>query len=208
MALGVVPDRMKNQVHFMKTDGDPRQQFTTQGMSKKEIKKLGMGFREKSFAFMGSKTAADMQKITDKSVALKQEIGFVGTIGKDKEIRLAALPVDGRNKIDQMPLEAQINENYSKTEQAGMVLFGHTHMKAYVQGWSFGDGSAMAQQKGIGDPTDPADYANHLYRSSNAGTQGRSTGLIATPFGVTVYGSTQNANKGTNNSYILYKGLK
>lgn len=101
-----------------------------------------------------------------------------------------------------------INENYSKTEQAGMDLFGHTHMNAYVQGWSFGDGSAMAQQKGIEDPTDPADYANHLYRSSNAATQGRSTGLIATPFGVTVYGSTQNANKGTNNSYILYKGLK
>jgi hypothetical protein len=33
----------------------------------------------------------------DKFLNLKQEVGFVGTIRKEKEIRLTALPVDGKN---------------------------------------------------------------------------------------------------------------
>jgi hypothetical protein len=34
----------------------------------------------------------------------------------------------------------------------------------FVQGFTYEDGSAITQQRKIGDPTDPEDYARNLYR--------------------------------------------
>ena len=42
--LGVIPDKMKNEVHFMNTDGDPGSQFSTKGLSKKRNKCLRKKF--------------------------------------------------------------------------------------------------------------------------------------------------------------------
>ena len=76
VAFGVVPDKMKNQVHYIQTDGDPQKQFSTKGLSKKEINALGKSFRQQSIAFIGSKTIADMHKITDQSVVEKKRSWF------------------------------------------------------------------------------------------------------------------------------------
>jgi RHS repeat-associated protein len=207
--LGVIPDNLKNQVHFMETEGDAGTQISTKGLSKKEINNIGKTFRQNSIAFIGSKTASKMREITDQAVSNKKEIGFVGTIGKDKEIRLTALPIDERNKLGEAPLEAQINSKYpTAAEQSKLFLFGHTHVKGFVLGFTGGDNSPMGSQKTFGDPTDPADYANFLYRNNNSSEKGRSPALLTTPWGITIYGSEQTANKGTNNSYILYKSLK
>ncbi|MBN9382079.1 MAG: hypothetical protein J0H74_15025 [Chitinophagaceae bacterium] len=207
VALGVVPDKLKNQVHYVQTDGDPEKQFSTKGMSKKEIQQLGKSFREQSFAFIGGKTVADMHKITDQSVALKREVGFVGTIGKDKEIRLSALPVDNNNQERTAPLEKEINDNYpSAAQQSNIFLFGHTHVSNFLNGWTSPD-----PQKAFGFPTpntsEGGDYGNFLYRNNDASQKGPSPALLLTPWGVTVYGSTP-GEKYSNNTYLLYKSLK
>jgi RHS repeat-associated protein len=78
---------------------------------------------------------------------------------------------------------------------------------------------AMAQQRGLGDPTDPDDYASFLYRDRNATDKGQSPALLVTQYGVTVYGTGTDYTIGgnifnkdkiaaTNNSYILYKSIK
>ncbi|MEJ0101410.1 MAG: DUF6443 domain-containing protein [Bacteroidota bacterium] len=209
--LGTVNDKLKNQVHFLSTDHEPGQPINTSGLSKKQLNALGRSFRNVSIAFMGSKTAADMKSIVDKAVAAKAEIGFVGTVGKDKEIRLQALPMDESNKINQVNLQGQVDKNYSSAEQKNLFLEGHTHIRAYVEGAVFGDGSAMDQLMGMGVPTKPNDYTSVLDRGNQAGVKGPEPSLLATPFGVTVYGTghmTPIGQPSPNNSYILYKSLK
>lgn len=70
MYLGIIPDKLKNQVHYKKTEGDPGQPINTEGLSEKQLKALGRSARESSYAFIGSKTVADMEKITKQSVGL------------------------------------------------------------------------------------------------------------------------------------------
>lgn len=166
---------------------------------------MGKSFRQQSFAFIGNKTVADIHKITDQSVALRKEVGFVGTIGKDKEIRLSALPVDEGNKINKVPLEEQINKNYPTAgEQSNLLLFGHTHIRAYIEGYSSPDPQSTF---GFPSPNDSqgGDYGNFLYRNNDASQKGPSPGLLLTPWGVTLYGSVQDYS---NNTYLLYKSLK
>ncbi|HYM93331.1 MAG TPA: RHS repeat-associated core domain-containing protein [Chitinophagaceae bacterium] len=131
---GVVNDKLKNQVHYIKTDGDPGKPFDASGLSKKDAKALGKAFRDASFAFVGSKTVADMKSIVGKSVDAKVEIAFVGVIGKDKEIRLNALPIEKGNQRDQVASGQQIDANYTPDQQQSLVLEGHTHIAAYLGG--------------------------------------------------------------------------
>ncbi|RTL58231.1 MAG: hypothetical protein EKK37_07790 [Sphingobacteriales bacterium] len=202
--LGLVPDKLKNQVHYMKTEGDPGAQINTKGLSKKEINELGKSFRQNSIAFIGNKTVSDMRKINAQSMSLNREVGFVGNVGKDKEIRLTALPADKRNASNNAPLESQIDTKYPTAEQqSNLFLFGHTHL---THGWTTPDPNP---QSVFGEPSpnsgNRGDFGNFLYRNNNTGEKGPSPALVVTQYGVTVYGSKQDAS---NISYLLYKSLK
>ena len=202
-SLGVVPDRLKNQVHYIKTDGDPGQQINTKGLSRKELNALGKSFREKSIAFIGSKTISDMHKIDALSEKTNKEVVFVGTVGKDKEIRLSALPGNG-DATNKSPLEKKINDSYpSAGEQSGLFLFGHTH---FSNGFTYSDPNPQSTL-GFPSPNDATggDYGNFLYRNNDGSQKGPSPALLVTKYGVTVYGSKQDYS---NNSYLLYQSLK
>jgi RHS repeat-associated protein len=214
---GVVNDKLKNQVHYINTEGDPGQPFDASGLSAKDAKALGKAFRDVSVAFIGSKTLSDMKSIANHSIKERVEIGFVGTIGKDKEIRLKELPIDkgkvvdgindGGNQLKQVPLRRQINDNYSATEQQNLFLEGHIHVAAYLDGWSAGDGSSLSFQQTFGRPTSNgnADYNPSLNRAG--GMPGPAPALLLTPHGVSVYG-TATPGQPQNVSYITYKSLK
>ncbi|MFT3750325.1 MAG: DUF6443 domain-containing protein [Agriterribacter sp.] len=204
--LGVINDKMKNQVHFMDNDG--KATFDGSKLTSKQSKAMANAIRKTSIAFMGSKTASDMKSIAMKSADLKLEVMFVGKVGKDKEIRLEALDTKG-NAINYSNTQ-NLEDRYSAKEQNDIFLEGHTHVKAYVDGWTFGDGSALANQKGAGEPTRPEDYAPLLNRGE---TKGATPALIATPWGVTIYGTTNTPPKAgsgisPNNTYLGYKSLK
>jgi RHS repeat-associated protein len=209
-SLGVINDKLKNQVHFMGYTGADRK-FDASKLSKKEANALAKSFRGVSVAFMGNKTASDAKAIAAESVALKKEVGFVGSVGKDKEIRLTALPVDdGKgvdkgNLINNTPLERQIDEKYpSASDQSALFLFGHTHVKAFLEGFT---SSSPQSAFGFPSPNDSngGDYGNFLYRNNDASQKGPSPGLLATPWGVTIYSSAQNYQ---NISYLLFQSLK
>jgi len=79
------------------------------------------------------------------------------------------------------------------------------HLILSQTGHLLGDGSPMAFQKS----TEIQLLAPIMILSfTEIREKGRSPGLLLTPFGATVYGSLQSAIKSTNNSYILYQGLK
>jgi hypothetical protein len=201
--LGVVPDKLKNQVHYMNTEGDPGQKINTNGLSKKELNNLGKSFRGHSIAFIGSKTIADMRKIDAKSESKGVEVGFVGAIGKDKEIRLSALPVEG-NTSNSALLDDQINKGYPTAEQqSNIFLYGHTHV---VGKWTSLNPNP---QETFGTPSPNTlrggDYGKFLYRNNDASAKGPSPAWVVTKYGVTVYGSQED---NSNNSYLLYKSLK
>jgi RHS repeat-associated protein len=203
--LGVIPDKLKNQVHFLKTEGDPGQQVNTKGLSKKELNALGKSFRQNSFAFIGNKTVSEMQKLAQKAESLGpgafgmmgKELTFVGTVGPDKQIHLTALAIDDRNKQNNDAGEAKINEAYPDAQsQSNLVLWGHIHP-------THGD-TSPDPQGAFGTPSPGADYGNFLYRNG-ANQKGPSPAIIGTVYGITVYGSKEDYS---NNSYILYKSLK
>jgi RHS repeat-associated protein len=211
--LGVNPDKLKNQVHFKHTEGDPGSQFSTKGMTQKQINAQGREFRKYSFAFMGSKTLSDMRAIVKHSAELKVEIGFIGTVGKDKEIRLKELPITESNTIDgDMLMGKKINDTYSSVEQNNLLLDGHTHIKAYLQAQpgelrTYMEAGILPNQS----PSKPADYDLSLDRGKSAGVKGPHPSLIITHFGVTVYGSghmTPIYQPSPNNTYLNYKSLK
>nr|WP_283093163.1 RHS repeat-associated core domain-containing protein [Chitinophaga hostae] len=220
--LGTINDRLANQVHFMNNDDAKTKPFDASNLTNKEAKKLAQAMRGASVASMGEKTAADMQAISNQSDKLNKELGFVGSIGNDKEIRLTAMKVDENNSTASVNLLSQLDKNYSKEQQAGLFLFGHVHYKGLMNGFLYGDGSPMTMQKFLGDPTDPNDYQPGLYRSGNASEKGRSPALIPTSYGVTIYGTgTSSSRTGygnvltienqvnpSNNSFLLYKSLK
>jgi len=205
--LGVIPDKLKNQVHFLKTEGDPGKQIETKGLSKKELKALGRSFRQNSFAFIGSKTVAEMQKIARKAESIGsghfgmngREISFVGTVGPDKQIHLTELAIDNRNKQNSDDARNKINEQYPDAQsQSNLVLWGHIHP---TQGSTT---DSPNPQSTFGEPTPGADYGNFLYRNGES-QKGPSPAILGTVYGITVYGSREVYS---NNSYILYKSLK
>jgi RHS repeat-associated protein len=212
--LGVVNDKMKNQVHFMNTEGNPGTPFDASGLNAKDSKALAKSFRSQSIAFMGSKTLKDMQSIANQSDKAHKEIAFVGEISATKEIRLKAMPIDESNTSNRVKLGEQLDKNYPGQEkQAGLFLFGHVHPRNGVGG----DAAYIHSNRGA--PTYTEDYAPYLYRSGNATQRGQSPALLLTSGGVTVYGTgTSAANtpygvqvenaQPSNNSYILYSQLK
>jgi len=208
---GVVNDKLKNQVHYIKTDGDPGKPFDASGLSKKDAKALGKAFRDVSVAFIGSNTMADMKSIVDKSVEAKVEIAFVGVVGKDKEIRLNALPIDAGNQIDQVPSGQQIDANYtSAQQQSNLFLEGHTHIRAYLD--ALKDPTTMKSYLKNGlpnqSPSKPGDYTPVLDRGNG---KGAAPSMVITPFGVTLYGAghmTPWGQPSPNNTYLNYKSLK
>jgi RHS repeat-associated protein len=208
---GVVNDKLKNQVHYIKTDADPGQPFDGSKFSAEDANAMGKQFRSVSVAFIGSKTISDMRSIVNKSVAAKVEVGFVGVVGNDKEIRLKALPIDGSNHINSVDVRSQINGNYTSDEQKALFLEGHTHIADYVNKMKVGDGSPMAWQKGTGTPSKPDDYAPTLDRGTQKGVPGNAPSMVTTPYGVTLYGTgamTPYGQPSPNNTYLLYKSLK
>jgi RHS repeat-associated protein len=203
ISLGVVPDKLKNQVHYIQTDGDPQKQFSTKGLNKKEINALGKSFRQQSIAYIGSKTIADMHKINALSEKINKEVGFVGVVGKDKEIRLNTLSTSG-NILNQSPFEQKINDNFpSAGEQSSLFLFGHTHI---APGFNY-PGSNPQSDLGFPSPNDRkgGDYGNFLYRNNDGSQKGPSPALLVTKYGLTVYGSKEDYS---NNTYLLYQSLK
>ena len=205
--LGMIPDHLKNQVHYMKGEDGKNGQIDTKGLSAKEIKDLAKSYRSSSMAFMGSKTKSDMQSIIKKSLDARKEVSFVGSIGADREIRLKSLPILSTSTMNSNAPITAIDGSYSKGQQAGLFLWGHTHIAGYLGGWQ-APGGGINNQTQFGAPTNPEDYLNTLYRSPNATSRGATPALLLTPWGLTAYGSDQLANKGTNNSYILYKSIK
>jgi RHS repeat-associated protein len=209
--LGTVNDKLKNQVHFVNNDNAKAAPFDASKLSAKEAKSLGQSIRSSSIAFMGSKTASDLKSIAAKSVELKKELGFVGSVGKDREIRLTALPVDNTNASHQVDLGGQVNKEYPSAEQqSGLFLVGHVHQYAASEGYTADDGSNMANQKAFGNPSYPEDYGPFLYRNKGATEAGQSPALVVTPWGATIYGAGNVSDRVTpsNNSYILYQSLK
>lgn len=212
--LGTIPDTLKNQVHFMPNANSKTKPFDASKMTPKEATKLAQRVRSASVAFIGGKTAADLKAIAKQSAALGKELAFVGAIGPDKEIRLTAMAADENNHENTVNIPAQMDKYYSKEQQAGFFLFGHVH---HGSGISV-NGSEMAQHKEMGNPTFTADYKPALYRGGNVNDKGQSPAIIATPYGLTVYGTGVGANstygefKGSikinsENSYFLYRNL-
>ena len=210
--MGVINNKKsENQVHFIKTDGDPGQVVNFDKFSKKDQRAYEKKFREVSIAFLGSKTAAEMKSIVDKSVRAGVEIGFVGVIGEGKQISLIELPIDAGNKIDQVPNGPQIDANYSSSEQkSNLFLEGHTHIKAYLE--ALKDPTMMKSYLKNGlpnqSPSKPDDYTPVLDRSNG---KGAAPSMVITPFGVTLYGAghmTPWGQPSPNNTYLNYKSLK
>jgi RHS repeat-associated protein len=215
--LGTINDKLANQVHFMDNDNLDAKPLDASKLSAKESRKLAQAMRGASVAFMGDKTFADMKSISNQSEALGKEIGFVGKIGSDKEIRLTAMSVDNTNTADGVDLISQVEKNYSKQQQADLFLAGHVHQTGALYGFSYGDGSPMTMQRYLGKPS-PVDYQPVLYRSGDASARGQSPALVPTKYGVTIYGTaTGKTNSGlflenevrpSTNSYLLYKSFK
>lgn len=126
--LGVVNDKLKNQVHFMSNgNNNNAAPFDASKLTAKEAKQLAREFRMNSVAFIGSSTMADMKRIVDKAEALNNgkgvELGFVGIVSDTKEIRLNELPPDQGSKND-YDLHAALKEKYQPEEQKGLFLWG------------------------------------------------------------------------------------
>lgn len=218
--LGTINDNLPNQIHFMDNDNPNAKPFSENNFTTKKLNKLAQALRAKSKAFIGAKTASDLRSISDQSDKAGKEIAFIGSIGDDREIRMAALPIDENNHRDRVAIKTQVDQNYSKEEQATFFLFGHVHHKSLMNGIIAGDGSPMARQRDLGQPSNSYDYLPALYPSRNASDRRQSPALIATPYGITVYG-TGTSGKNTiyglqvansvlpsNNSYFLYRSLK
>ncbi|WP_255373017.1 DUF6443 domain-containing protein [Chitinophaga sp. YR573] len=220
--LGVINDNLTNQVHFMENSDPNTPAFDASKLSLKAANKLGQAMRDVSIAFMGGNTAAQLKSISSRADKERKEIAFVGTIGDDKEIRITAMPMDKSNKVDRVDISGQIEKNYSKQEQSDLFLFGHVHDKAAGEPVLYP--TAKENQLFLGEPTSYKglfDYQPALYRSPNATSQGRSVALIATSYGVTVYGTGASAKtiSGTlivedpvyanqPKSYLIYSNIK
>lgn len=109
-----------------------------------------------------------------------------------KEIHLTALAIDNRNLQSQDAGEAKINDAYPDAQsQSNLALWGHVHVTL--------GGTSENPQSAFGEPSPGADYGNFLYRNG-VNQKGPSPAIVATIFGITVYGSKEDYS---NNSYIL-----
>ncbi len=228
---GVVNDKLKNQINFIKTDGDPGAAFDASGLSAKDAKALGKAFRDVSFAFVGSKTVADMEKIAKDADKKGFELGFVANISDSKEIRLTALPDKYAKGDRSYDLLQAIDDTYSKEQQTNLFAAGHVHNKKHTADVSGYDGYTGIMAKFLatnqpsttnnGQKTYP-DFQPFLSRydpSTNSYNKGQTPAFLISAYGVTTYG-TGTGYGGLNNtvqnpvepnrynSYNLYQQLK
>jgi RHS repeat-associated protein len=229
--LGVVNDKLENQVHFLDNNGG-KKPINSKNLSEEQANKLGQSFRDHSIAYIGKNTIAEMKDLAQKAAEANKEIAFVGTIKETKEIHLEGLPIDENNHYDYVKVHKQINKVYpGKEKQSKIFLAGHVHHKGLLT--KYGNtykGISLASMHGIlGEPSSFNTYASYdmdyeplLYRESGD-AKGQSAALIVTPGGFTVY-STGTAGKDNQltrsgrvvegveyppaESYILYKRLK
>lgn len=205
--IGMIPDALENQVHYMHTNVDPDKPLNFEGMSKRRLKRLGRFARRYSVAFLGKNSVSDMKRIINKSIKSKVEIGFVGKIGDNKEIRLFELPIDKGNTKRSVDLKRQVNDRYKPDEQINLFLEGHTHIAAFLDNSKFGNGSNFEQHLGMGIPTKPEDYQQFLFRENQGRRNiGPTPSLLLTPYGITLYGTSRETPDGSpspNNSYLL-----
>jgi len=125
--MSTINDSHANQVHFVKSALDRNEDESDDDYATR--------VRAGSTAFMGANTASDMQMISGMSNALGVEIGFLGSIGEDREIRLGALPPDGSNKVDEISIVG-FKDQMSKADRGdkatsdfmdNVFMAGHTH---------------------------------------------------------------------------------
>ncbi|MBX2925917.1 MAG: hypothetical protein KF746_27220 [Chitinophagaceae bacterium] len=213
--MGIINDKMKNQVHFMDNDG--KGTFDGSKLTAKQSKAMANAVRKTSIAFMGSKTANDMKSISDKSTAADKEIAFVGSVGKDREIRLTAMPIDENNFRDQVNVGSQLDKNYPN-DQGGFFLYGHVHHGGLEHS---SDRSPMGIHRYLADLSND-DYDPALRSTGEGSARRQSPAVLTTPYGFTIYGTgTGKVKVGegyqniypnrvipTNDSHVLYKSLK
>ena len=76
-----------------------------------------------------------MQTISEMSNNLGVEVGFIGIVGEDREIRLGALPPDESNSASVI---TGLSQQISKTDfdRKDLFLWGHTHpQKAFEKNY-------------------------------------------------------------------------
>jgi RHS repeat-associated protein len=117
-----IDDEYENQAHFVKGAIDRGENQSDNDYALK--------VRENSAAFIGANTASDMNLIQEMSNSVGIEIGFVGSIGDDREIRLTALDATGNitSTISALSFNESLRKGFPEREdQASLFLFGHTH---------------------------------------------------------------------------------
>lgn len=214
--LTTIDDSHENQAHFVN-----KKQFNkmTQGENE-SVDDYSSRVRNSSVAFIGKNTIADMQGIVGESNSLNKEIGFVGVISGTREIRLEKLPVDEGNGFNHVDLQAQIDEKYG-SDQSKLFLFGHVHHKGLVssnlhyptdadKAWRAGTPSGTPNP--INRNPAPTDYYQKLRNST--GTTRPSPGMVATPYGYSLYpsvglsGERPNPSDLSRERYRFYKAGK
>jgi len=150
--LGTINDKLKNQIHFVSSSNVNGKPFDASKLSAKEAKNLAMAVRNSSIAYIGSKTASDINRIANKANSHDPpvEIAFVGSVGNDREIRLYDMPVDKDNKSAEVSIGDQLDKNYTKEEQSGIFLVGHVHEAALMKN---SRGSDMDNLKWLAEPS-------------------------------------------------------
>jgi RHS repeat-associated protein len=204
--LGVVNDKLENQVHFLRDNGGNKP-FDASKLSESDANKLAEGFRGRSMAFIGKNTINEAKELEKAATGSNKEIAFVGMIGKDKEIKLIAMNAGGNStdasveKMDQV-----VDNNYTKEQQANIFLIGHVHhgkletpsaTKPIELGrWFEGKDArfvSLGRPSPPGGAADNGDFGPYLYRNSTAAQRGQSAALIVTPYGFTIYGTASSS---------------
>lgn len=226
--MGMLADNLANQTHFLDVIPDEKASVADfSSLSIDDQTKYAKIFREKSIAFMGNNTLADMKTIVDAAIKSNKEVLFTGTVGKDKEIRLTAVRTSSGEYARLEDVDKILDASFTKEQQANMFLVGHVHQQKESTG-------GIIQTSGgnplyhFGRPSsaingDSGDYGPYLYRSATATQRGQSPALILSRYGFTVYGTasskpkyesqideyvTEGKVEPSKESYFLYKQLK
>lgn len=201
--LKTIDDNLPNQVHFVRNRAFKSANFKKYNT----VEKQSQYIRQNSEAFIGSNTINDAKKIESHATAEGVEIGFVGIVGKDREIRLKELPIESNNKEAQIDkMDELIDKAYPGAEaQSKIFLVGHVHhgkletpdeiAPPEFGQWFKGEDARFIS---LGRPSSPrvesnGDFGPYLYRSPSATQRGQSAAMILTPYGFTIYGTAESS---------------
>jgi RHS repeat-associated protein len=181
--LKTINDSHENQAHFVKS-------LAKQG-KEESVDDYATRLRAKSTAFIGSNTISDMEKIVSFSTKLNKEVGFVGEISKTREIRLTKLPTDENNSFNSVALGAQLDKHFSSATQGILFFAGHVHHGGLSNASDMDKAAKELAVPTIGlIDNRPYDYYYNLRNAE--GDLRPSPGIIATPFGMTIYPTIPN----------------